>query len=213
MVSLQLLPTFCSGQECHFDEKASSSMAWRSCDPQLLPSSTGSTGAPKTTLHYLLKGRKPPQYANGETIFVRHSSRLKPTLTNENKLSRFMFAMKQVQQTPAATWAGHPPHFDGQYNKVHIDEKWFNLSKDGKRYILVLGEDAPKRHVQHKKFISKVMFLCAVAPPRWDVTKKMWWDGKLGMWPIGYYDVAQRTNVHRPRGTPVWKNATMDHAC
>ena len=123
-----------------------------------------------------------------------------------------MFAMNQVQRPTANTRrAGDDVLFDGQYNKVHIDEKWFNLSKDGKKYILVLGEAAPKQHVQHKKFISKVMFLCAVAHPRWDTTKKAWWDGKLGMWPIGYYDVAQRSSVNRPRGTKVWKNATMDH--
>jgi hypothetical protein len=31
------------------------------------------------------------------------------------------------------------------------------------------------------------------------------------MWPIGYYDKAQRSSVNRPAGTRVWKNANMDH--
>ena len=48
-------------------------------------------------LYYLLKGRKPPAVqANGETIFIRHSSsRLKPTLKEENKVHRFLFAHAQ----------------------------------------------------------------------------------------------------------------------
>jgi hypothetical protein len=53
------------------------------------------------------------------------------------------------------------------------------------------------------------MFLCAVARPRWDVTKRAWWDGKLGMWPIGDYGAAQRTSRYRPAGTRVWHNENM----
>jgi hypothetical protein len=164
---------------------------------------------PLKTLYYILKGRKPPKYENGERIFLRHSSRLKPTLTDENKLTRFMFAVSQVRAEQ--TGLRNLRKIDGQYNKVHIDEKWFWLSKDGKKYILVEGEEPPKRHVQHKKYMTKVMFLCAIARPRWDVTKRAFWNGKLGMWPIGYYDKAQRSSVNRPAGTRIWKNANMDH--
>jgi hypothetical protein len=169
-------------------------------------------GVPLTTLYYLLKGRKPPTYKNGETIFVRHSSKLKPTLTDQNKVHRFLFASSQVRATTIGLRGGVQHKFDGQYNKVHIDEKWFWLSKDGKKYILVEGEEAPKRNVKHKKYMSKVMFLCAIARPRYDYTKNCWWDGKLGMWPIGYYDKAQRSSVNRPAGTRVWKNQNMDFA-
>jgi hypothetical protein len=33
-------------------------------------------------------------------------------------------------------------------HKVHIDEKWFFLTQDGEKYILVQGEEPPKRHVR-----------------------------------------------------------------
>jgi hypothetical protein len=168
-------------------------------------------GVPLTTLYYLLKGRRPPTYNNGETIFVRHSSKLKPTLTDANKIHRFMFAASQVRTITSGLRGGVQHRFDGQYNKVHIDEKWFFLSKDGKKYILVEGEKAPQRHVKHKKYMSKVMFLCAIARPRFDYNKQCWWDGKLGMWPIGYYDKAKRSSVNRPAGTRVWVNDSMDH--
>jgi hypothetical protein len=62
------------------------------------------------------------------------------------------------------------PKFYGQYDKVHPDEKWFCMSKDGERYLLVDDEEAPTRWVRHKKYMTKVMFLCALARPRWDPT-------------------------------------------
>jgi hypothetical protein len=60
--------------------------------------------------------------------------------------------------------------------------------------------------------MAKVMFLSAVARPRWDPTKRAWWDGKLGMWPIGDYGAAVRTSIHRPASTRVWHNASMNFA-
>jgi hypothetical protein len=164
---------------------------------------------PLTTLYYLLKGRvRKKTAAEGTTIFKRQTVKLKPTLTDENKLNRFMFAMDHIKPVcDLGVRGGYK--FDGQYDKVHIDEKWFFLSKDGKKYILVEGEQAPHRTVRHKKYMAKVMFLCAVARPRWDVTKRAWWDGKLGMWPIGDYGKAQRTSKLRAAGTRVWHNENM----
>jgi hypothetical protein len=147
-------------------------------------------------------------YAQGETIFKRSTIKLKPTLKDENQVHRFMFAVDKIKAVPNV----RVPTFDGQYNKVHIDEKWFFLSKDGKKYILVDGEEAPERTVRHKKYMAKVMFLCAVARPRWDAHKRCMWDGKLGMWPIGDYGKAVRTSIHRPAGTRVWHSENMGFA-
>ena len=43
-----------------------------------------------------------------------------------------------------------------------------------------------------------------------DYTRKCMWDGKIGIWPIGHWEVAQRASHNRPRGAPVWKNDSMD---
>jgi hypothetical protein len=159
---------------------------------------------PLTTLYYLLKGRKPPVYAQGENICKRSTIKLKPTLKDENQVHRFMFAVDKIKAM------GRVPTFDGQYNKVHIDEKWFFLSKAGKKYILVDGEEAPEHTMRHKKYyMAKVMFLCAIARPRWDPHKSCMWDGKLGMWPIGDYGKAIRASIHRPAGTRVWHSENM----
>ena len=53
------------------------------------------------------------------------------------------------------------------------------------------------------------MFLCAVARPHFNKTANSWWDGKLGIWPIGDWEPGQWGSKNRPKGTLVWKNKTV----
>ncbi|CAN0508370.1 unnamed protein product, partial [Discosporangium mesarthrocarpum] len=56
--------------------------------------------------------------------------------------------------------------------------------KDGRGIYLHPEEDAPKPpRAQNKQFITKVMFLAAVARPRM-ISDGVWFDGKIGIWPI-----------------------------
>ena len=36
------------------------------------------------------------------------------------------------------------------------------------------------------------MFLCAVARPRFNTCSNSWWDSKLGIWPIGDWELVKR---------------------
>ena len=65
---------------------------------------------------------------------------------------------------------------------IHIDEKWFYLMKDGQRFIIVVDEAEPYRHLQHKSFLTKIMFLCVVA------------------WPTVFFGVLHPRNVHNLMG-------------
>ena len=60
--------------------------------------------------------------------------------------------------------------------------------------------------INHKSHITKVMFLCAVVRPQYNPCAKSWWDGKLGIWPIGDGEPAKQKSKNRPKGTLVWKN-------
>ena len=91
-------------------------------------------------------------------------------------------------------------------DRVHVDEKWFFLSRQRERYLLLPEEKNPKRCVKSKSHITKVMFLCAVARPRYNTSANSWWDGKLGIRPIGGWEPAQRASKNQPGGTLVWKN-------
>ena len=55
----------------------------------------------------------------------------------------------------------------------------------------------------------KIMFLCAVARPRYDTNKNAWFDGKIGIWPIGKWEPAKRSSKKRAKGMPVWKSQSI----
>ena len=96
------------------------------------------------------------------------------------------------------------------YDEVHLDEKWFYMTRDHSHYILAAGESDPHRTTRHKGHIEKVMFLSAVARPRWDSHRKCNFNGKIGIWPIAEKFAAKRNSIRRPAGTLVWKNLPMD---
>ena len=92
---------------------------------------------------------------------------------------------------------------------IHIDEKWFYLMKDGQCFIIAADEAEPYWHVQHKSFLTKIMFLCVVARPRYDTNKNAWFNGKIGIWPIGKWEPAKWSSKKHAKGMPVWKNQSI----
>ena len=106
-----------------------------------------------------------------------HMSSLKPTLTDENKISRMELALSFINKNNTSK-------FENMEDLIHINKKWFYLMKDGQHFIIAADEDEPHRHVQHKSFLMKIMFLCVVARPRYNMNKNAWFDGKIGIWPI-----------------------------
>ena len=126
-------------------------------------------------------------------------SSLKPTLTEENKMSRMELVLSFIDESNTSK-------FENMEDLIHIDEKWFYLMKDGQCFIIAADEEEPYRHVQHKSFLTKIMFLCAVARPRYDTNKNAWFDGKIGIWPIGKWEPAKQSSKKHAKGTPVWKN-------
>jgi hypothetical protein len=72
------------------------------------------------------------------------------------------------------TLADADPTFNSMQNIVHMDEKWFNMTKKRKHYYLLPKEKDPERTVQNKNknLIGKLMFLTAMARQR------------IGVWPF-----------------------------
>ena len=71
-----------------------------------------------------------------------HTSSLKPMLTEENKMSRMELALSFIKKNNTSK-------FENMEDLIHIDEKWFYLTKDGQRFIIAVDEEEPYRHVQH----------------------------------------------------------------
>ena len=53
------------------------------------------------------------------------------------------------------------------------------------------------------------MFLCAIVHPRFNPSANSWWDGKLGIWPIGDWELAKHKSKNKPKGTLVWKKKAV----
>ncbi|ETV94149.1 hypothetical protein H310_12149 [Aphanomyces invadans] len=85
------------------------------------------------------------------------------------------------------------------WDVVLLDEKWFNADKDCRKEYLLEGEEVPRRACKSKGFITKVMFLCAVARPQMDIGV----DEKIGLWPFVSQSRARRSSRNRPAGSMV----------
>lgn len=155
-------------------------------------------GIPKSTVHRIIQ--------RGDVIFP-HTNAIKPTLTPGNKVDRVMYCIENMEKDGDGEW-----RFRGQFDRVHIDEKWFFITEQTQRLYLALGEDEPERTCSHKSHIIKVMFLAAVAHPRFDEHGNCTFDGKVGLWPFVERVRAQRSSHNRPRGTLETKsvNVTKD---
>jgi hypothetical protein len=123
-------------------------------------------------------------------------------LTDENKIARYTMALSFRDPT-------NPSLYQDMMDMIHVDEKWFFLTQDKEKYLLTPSEEEPYCTVCHKSHITKVMFICAIAWPRYDEHLKEWWDGKLGIWPVGDMVETQRRSSIRPRGTLVWRNKSL----
>ncbi|XP_044336244.1 glycine-rich cell wall structural protein-like [Triticum aestivum] len=89
----------------------------------------GAMNMSKTTVHKLLK----------EHELRKHTNELKPLLTEENKKARIMYCISNLE--PASM--PENPIFKDSYNVIHIDEKWFYLTRRSQGIYLGINEPNP----------------------------------------------------------------------
>ena len=94
-------------------------------------------------------------------LLRRHSSSIKPYLTDTNKMTRLKWCVDMVEQGLVGD-----PRFKDFFDYVFIDEKWFYLSQKSEKYYLLPEEDDPYRTCKNKNYIPRLMFLCVCARPR-----------------------------------------------
>jgi hypothetical protein len=143
-------------------------------------------------------------------LIKAHTNAIKPLLTEENKMMRLSYALDRVERVVVGP--GQPPlyRFRGVYYEVHVDEKWFYITQINKRYYLSSDEPKPQRNCKHKNHITKVMFLCATARPRFMPNGECYFDGKIRIWPFVEVVYAQRRSRNRAAGTLETKPVTCD---
>jgi hypothetical protein len=131
-------------------------------------------------------------------LLKRQSNSLKPALKEKNKKERLEFCMSMIDER---TRGDVTSKFTYMHNMVHIDEKWFYMTKKDRNYYLLPEEDVPIRSIQNKNCIEKVMFLTAVARPRFNNAGNAIFSGKIGIWPFVKEIPAARRSDNRPKGT------------
>ncbi|XP_057538135.1 uncharacterized protein LOC130815663 [Amaranthus tricolor] len=138
-------------------------------------------------------------------IIRAHTNSIKPKLSHDHKMRRVNFILSQV----IPPTVDNIPKFSLMYNVVHIDEKWFYMSRATQRYYLFpWEEEEPYRCVQNKNFIGKVMFIAAIARPHINATGEVLWDGKIGIFPFTETHYAVRRSENRPAGTATLRAIT-----
>lgn len=142
--------------------------------------------ASKSTVHRLVQRGK----------IRSHSNALKPFLTVANMEARVNFVLKQLQSSTLQT----NPTYDGMFNCVHIDEKWFYMTRSSQKYYILPCESVSHRTCKSKKFITKIMFMSAIARPRYDDTGTCIFDGKIGIFPFTVTEPTKRASKNRARG-------------
>lgn len=127
---------------------------------------------------------------------------VKPTLTAENMQARVQFALDELQPHPTLP---NSARFCDMLDRIHVDEKWFCPVEKSTGVCLADDEEIDGHTTSHKSHIPKIMFLCAVARPRFVPALNQHWDGKIGIWPLAERVPAKKASKNRPAGTLEWK--------
>jgi DNA-binding Lrp family transcriptional regulator len=89
-------------------------------------------GIPHSTVHRMTQ----------DGVFVVKKSTIKPDLTEDNMVLRVSYALDEV-----VTHARGTRLYKEMYDRVHVDEKWFYITKVSTRYILVAADDEDEKEV------------------------------------------------------------------
>ncbi|KAE8775203.1 hypothetical protein D1007_52324 [Hordeum vulgare] len=136
----------------------------------------------------------------------RVTNTVKPTLKPENKSRRLKICISMLDELWIST---SRPLFKPMTNIVHIDEKWYDMTRAKNTYYLLPGEPPPVRTVPNTNSIGKVMFLTAVAKPRYNDDGEVTFNGKIGTWAFVEETEAVRKSQNRAKGTKELKSVKM----
>ncbi|XP_021763623.1 uncharacterized protein LOC110728256 [Chenopodium quinoa] len=88
------------------------------------------------------------------------------------------------------------------YN-IHIDEKWFYLNPDKRRFYLLPSEEDPYMAQQSRRFKLKAMFMAIIGKPLYGINGELVHDGKYGIFPFTVQDREKKSSKNRAAGTMV----------
>ena len=133
--------------------------------------------------------------------------RYKPKLTETHEWTRYFFGARH--------------HKERYHAWIDIDEKWFYVVRV-KGWVWILPDYMDEKQlkrlpVQSKRYITKVMFLTAVARPIFAQDGTCIFNGKVGNWRVAelrrYAQQYHGKFVHHEAGDPYMKDVNLDAEC
>ncbi|XP_021753811.1 uncharacterized protein LOC110719217 [Chenopodium quinoa] len=112
-----------------------------------------------------------------------HTSTNHPALTSNHKIARMKWVLNHI--LPATQ--NRDPKFMDMQQVVHVDEKWFYLNLENRRFYLLPNEPNPYRAQQSKRFKIKGI-MAAIGKPVFSLMEKYFMMenmeyGHLSKWP------------------------------
>ncbi|XP_021763980.1 uncharacterized protein LOC110728644 [Chenopodium quinoa] len=101
------------------------------------------------------------------------------------------------------------PTFVEMNNVIHMDEKWFYLNPDKRRFYLLPSEEDPYRPIHSTSFKLKAMFMGLIGKPLYDTDGGLLHDGKYGMFPFTVKQLAKKSSKNRVAGT--WETKAIQN--
>ncbi|XP_021737849.1 uncharacterized protein LOC110704376 [Chenopodium quinoa] len=126
-----------------------------------------------------------------------HSAANHPALTPNHKVARLKWALAHIHPIPEV---GNPTFIDMQ-QVIHIDEKWFYMNPETRQFYLLPKEENPYMCQQSKRYKIKAMFMAMIGKPLYDLAGNMLHDGKYGIFPFTYQQLAKKKSKNRDAGT------------
>ncbi|XP_021770435.1 uncharacterized protein LOC110734578 [Chenopodium quinoa] len=90
-----------------------------------------------------------------------------------------------------------------------MDEKWFYLNPNKRRFYLLPSEEDPYMAIQSKRFKLKAMFMALIGKPLYDTNGELLHDGKYGIFPFTVKQLAKKSSKHRDAGT--WETKAIQN--
>ncbi|XP_021753782.1 uncharacterized protein LOC110719188 [Chenopodium quinoa] len=125
-----------------------------------------------------------------------HTTANHPALTSNDKVAKLKWALAHIHPIPAVG----DPTFISMQQVIHIDEKWFYMNPEIRRFYLLPKEENPYRCQQSKRYKIKAMFMGMIGKPLYDLSGNMLHDGKYKIFPFTYQQMAKKKSKNRDTG-------------
>ncbi|XP_021767511.1 uncharacterized protein LOC110731901 [Chenopodium quinoa] len=97
------------------------------------------------------------------------------------------------------------PTFEDTSHVIHIDEKWFYLNHDKRRFYLLPSEEDPYMAHQSRRFKLKAMFMAIIGKTLYGNNGELLHEGKYSIFPFTLKEKVKKSSKNRASGTMVTK--------